>query len=458
MKRNKDRLNVYILGNRVQAKVAPDLEDDERYSAFSCRGNHWYEVNNKCRPHCRFVNLCLNTTDQEWVYFRRPERVTDQLMYDGDGRGLFTFPTCFTQVGHPDWEQFGYPSHCFSPEVRFGPVPSNSVWSKRGVSILYLNPYPIFGNFGHLWFGLLAAYSSLLEMFGFLDWDAQIIQPSASGKEWKDQDANMIERWIPALSTSPVVPLPDVQRTLGRHDTDLVCFPNILVGDNCLNPGWEGNSYPNPKYSLAARKRISRITQRRDIQQPNAPHITLVKKAGIRLPINYDAIDNMLFELGSKLNVTTSILDLTTGHPPSAVEQVVAIEKTTLLLQPAGGIVAGAIFLPPGATSLTFGIWRPTITPHVWDYDHSNLKHFSHISNKIVPVLKEDYDRAQSLEACHKETRDRDQNHLKMSPYIYCSYIMDIERLRSMVQLELDLWWDIHRADGRLVNAEGKLS
>jgi len=130
-----------------------------------------------------------------------------------------------------------------------------------------------------------------------------------------------------------------------------------------------------------------------------------------------------------------------------------------LLISPAGGISCAAPFLSYGSTLLQFGLYSEELDS-AYDYDSLQLAEFTHISTVIFPVRKEELDentcsytvRCESTgkfhpvnSRGHKECLLRSK--VKVDPQIsdwgklvYCSYRVNLQRLRYMVAETIGNW------------------
>lgn len=151
--------------------------------------------------------------------------------------------------------------------------------------------------------------------------------------------------------------------------------------------------------------------------------ITLMKKVGKRVPLNFDATIDALKKAFPSVKI--EVLDVTKDF---FEHQIKVLRSTTVLISPAGGIACAAPLLPRGSTVLQYGFYNEHINS-TYDYDSFQFTEFSHFSTVIFPVLRKDLNES----TCHSGTFDETQ-YRDWGKYVYCSFYVDLNLLTMMVK------------------------
>jgi hypothetical protein len=428
-------------------------------SSYSCLGHQWYDTpKSGIPPHCKFTNICYSTAERQWAYFRDPTLEQIPLMFTKTGEAVTgRFPDCFTFT-------HGKNIHCFSPQVIHTPVPGHAEYSSAKTLVLRtvdLSP----SNFGHLMFEFILSITNILQMFSlhspkdvqimFLNTEMSAhccLEPTVN---YVDQSADLLQAfrmfkagWIKLVTThaAPFIS----PSTVADQGGGLTCFENVVVGDWGLDIFWTnpGGRYIKP--GLTYWPKLIKDQKHEGAMLPSLlglfqwnrpsfrPHLTILVKSGRRIPVNYAEFTMKLRSLETDVSVLSF-----KGKPPTMSQQLSILQQTQILVTPAGGAAAAALFLPPGASLVLFAIFKTTEPRGMYDYDQDHWQAFSHFTVKHFPVLPSDYEMAGvSLlkgKGCGGEHIEDKAHEDELGVFTFCNYWVNSSRLVGMVRDELAL-------------------
>ena len=220
----------------------------------------------------------------------------------------------------------------------------------------------------------------------------------------------------------------------------LSCFRTVLVGEGGLDvfysnlPTTRRNEAPTSFVTF--RGRIQRFASTHfsstKENKRHQPLVVILQKHGRRSPTNYPEIIETMSSLDVQVEILTEQHNLT--------HTVIMIQRAAILITPAGGLTAFAMFLPKGSSVIIFAIPfedQTTGQTKVWDYDTPALSRFNYFSVRHYPVWVDD------IVAAHNATcasYNGSKDHVDtIGQYVFCSYRVDVSRLRGIVLDELSL-------------------
>lgn len=323
--------------------------------------------------------------------FRHPRDAKYPLLIDGNGEELFNYPNnyCYQDLLNTELEY----------EVL------NSSMSTRGLLSEY--DYLLSSgssirdfNFGHFLWEYLMTSMSLAEMFGFNRRTTVLLNVGSGSQRYEKYDK--------------LIGMRSLDLTAGKQ----VCVASVAIGDHkCLNRMWSHTAeIPSP---TAFKRRFNE--EFGADPQGGIKFITLMRKRGRRIPLNFDEIVTFLQKRFAPIQV--KVLDILST---SISEQIDVLRRTFLLITPAGGISCAAPLLPHHSIVLQLGFFNTLLNTTV-EYDSGFFAEFNHFSHHVMPLLLSEIDNS----TCSMSADDGQQ--YDWGILVYCSYWVNLTRLERMV-------------------------
>ena len=299
------------------------------------------------------------------------------LMFNQTGHGIFNFPPEFIVSKHArsDAKFDATPTVVY---VQNSPVRVQMMSADAHILAGYVpaggGVVGIGTNLGHYWWEYLLPLFSIQSVFG-LEGKSPLLLLHDKLHATCNDTADRCQQlsWVKAFfKRDPIL----LHRY--RDSTSLNCFPNIILGgDNCLNQLAHYYTEENYRIPDISADFPDHVRQSLGIAAPppKAPKITIIIKDGRRTPINNRDLANQLAKAFPDVPVDI----IPRMHTLSVEDQIKRLSATTILITPQGAISTMSIFLPPGSTSIIFGLWN-TVTNRVFEYDHRHYARFRHLS------------------------------------------------------------------------------
>ena len=416
------------------------------WSSYRCIGVPWYYHTLKpkvfrtnCRPTCILKNVCYSS-DQKALMFHRKDSKRP-LLFDGKGKAYFEFPgSSFSFRGLPI-------------KVLDSPVPQPAHDTKVHVVV---QPPSYYGqNYGHIFWSWIVPISSLFHSFGVSPSDAHIAL--APGNE--QSPPSPYDAYAKYLSPNPVQRLDsDSADAAGKNRSK--CYASLILADMTCEDRKKQFSGARPTVPDFF-ERVYKFASGGTGAPPKPSRralITVLRKRGKRAPINHD---EMVAFLSREFTGAADVLTLDVSNTSIAM-QLETLARTTILVSPSGGIAMAAPFLPPGSIIVQFGFYAATIGAS-YDYDALQLAEFAHISTVIFPVRRDELDPktcSYSVDCggrffavnskAHRECAATgavvgvDPQIKDWGEFVYCSFTVDLFRLRHIVAEALSNWGLFH--------------
>lgn len=440
----------------IALHVLTFVKTHAKFSSYQCRGLPWYYKHlrpippekHTCHLNCALNNVCYNTSDGSFVYFRGPEMARIPLLVSGTG------------MEHCSFSNDMFVANTWRPRRRVTKL-SVHVRTNGDDNVFLPGTHVLdslgtqYGNLGHWWWQYGIPMHRLFRMFNVHD--AKLITfDFIKDPVYRNLTFYRRASWASSLFRELPQRIDNMPKENG-----LTCFRRLIVGRHCLDTYFFPMSrLPADMTGLLHLTLMNTKSPLGIIQYegPSQPHISLVVKNGKRIPNNYLAIVNAIrssFPLVgfSILNISEATLGVWTIR-----KQIEVCSKTTLLLTPTGGTSAIAVLLPHGATLMQFGFWDSTRNAS-YDYDSTRYSEIPYISIKTVPVLFNEtvvvgptayglacMSHTQNITAKLKAGRVYQFQLDNFGQYSMCNYMVNIDRLIKMIAEDLSNWRNAHES------------
>lgn len=416
--------------HKVQALVAFAIfgckSDAMSYSSYRCLGQPWYYRYlttkskysgyaprlSQCAATCQLHNVCYDPLNDELLFYRSPDMASIPLLISGDGVEHGSFPA--------DMFDFNY-FNGVARRMRIRVLHEEPMG--HDPSTAYILDFKSSGrkrvrkttaNLGHWLFDVGLPLYRLTQAF------RTGVHAGVFTYQNPGNDTFFLDHpgWLSTIFKQKPLLQSSIQVT--------TCFQSFIIGDRCLE---SFDLRYNPKPSLHNFvSHVSHVTQIPYLP-PGAPHITLIVKAGRRIPENYNDIIEAIARAFP--DVPLSVLNMSRKDVWTVQKQVELCSRTTLLITPTGGVSAVFPYLSYGATLLQFGFWDDTRNASFDSESHRYIE-FTHVTFKTFPVLLP--------EVTKKVSSSKSRTAASYGSYFYHNYIVNIPRLKKMVAEELYNW------------------
>lgn len=437
------------------------------FSSYQCSGLPWYykylrpipPEATTCDLSCMLHNVCYNSSDGTFIYYREPEMSSIPLLISGTGEELYAFPknmfvaNTWHRRQRKSWLHVRVQSRAMCRGCNQTMHTTTYVLDSLGMH---------YRNLGHWWWQYGLPMYRMFQVFAVQNANILTLEPIEDPKFSHSMYRNA--SWMSSLFQNPPATLNQFSIL---QQSELVCFKSLLVGRHCLD------TYFFPMSRLPAdlthfHSHASNISAGQAHEAPSKPHISLVVKYGGRVPLNYgDVIKSIRFSFPTVGFTVLNMSDEMRRGKWTIPEQIKTCLKTTLLLTPTGGSSSIAIFLPRGATLMQFGFWDSTRNSS-YDYDSTRYSEIPYIRMKTFPVLLNETDvkgpfingmmcmrnpRNKTRQSSSKKnkknvksTRVADFQLRNFGMYSLCNYTLNIPRLLRMIAEDLNNWQNWQRA------------
>ena len=357
-------------------------QTQQRFSKFRCTGAQ-NDIQAAYGRVCVFYNLCYNTRNSRFYYYRLSRNQTRPLFYDASKRMLYTFSDKNDGTGFISLSAGG--GTLWSPIVSDDPFPIENVTTLSPLHSLMQIRFAG-ENIAHgLWedFGSISYSMDRLNVF---DPDLVIMH---FGKISTGGLSDTYNRYVlPSLSTKPLVELDTYAKSF---NTTFVCFKQIIAGGQL-------SVFPRPQirenHGREAlfynwRSKVIKVNGFDPNFVPKQHHIIITNKsqsiwthAGSkrhRAIVNLEEVAQFIRQ--TYPNISSEAVE---WHKIPFNQQVAKLLNTTIFITPCGGVSLIIPFLPNGAHAIVMDYYTNQAA-HGYKVGESGsmegafLNHISHV-------------------------------------------------------------------------------